>query len=113
VTTTADKDGNWSYTVSGLAAGDHYVEASVADPATKQTSPVAKLLSFTVTAPKATTTVATAKKSNTGMYIILLVVLTMLSACGWYCYKWFGKRKNGNGPSPLNPGELPPTQPTN
>ena len=36
VTTTADANGNWSYTVTGLAPGSHYIEASVTDPVTKQ-----------------------------------------------------------------------------
>src|SRR6266542_428713 len=50
VSVVADKDGNWSYSVSGLEPGNHYVEATVTDPTTNTTSEAAKLLDFTVTA---------------------------------------------------------------
>lgn len=47
-TATADKDGNWSYEVTGLPAGDHHIEAEVTDPATGKTSPRAQVLAFSV-----------------------------------------------------------------
>jgi len=48
VTVNADENGNWSYIVTNLAAGSHYIEASVTDPATKAVSAATKLLTFTV-----------------------------------------------------------------
>jgi len=48
-TVTADQNGNWTYTVSGLAPGDHHVDATVTDPKTNKTSPSAQLLAFTLT----------------------------------------------------------------
>lgn len=47
-TVTADKDGNWSHSVSGLPPGDHHIEAEVTDPATGKTSPRAQVLAFRV-----------------------------------------------------------------
>lgn len=106
VTTKADKNGNWSYTISGLPAGDHYVEASVKDPKTKKTSKLGKLLSFTVaqtdnpasTAVNAGNNVASSSKKSV---FIAIIVLLALAAAGWYFYgrKWWQKRKmNKTGP---------------
>jgi hypothetical protein len=47
-TVTADKDGNWSYVVSGLEPGDHHVEAEVTDPASGKTSSRAQVLAFKI-----------------------------------------------------------------
>lgn len=52
-TVTADKDGSWTYTVTGLEAGQHHVEATVTDPTTKLTSAPAVLADFTVAPVKA------------------------------------------------------------
>jgi hypothetical protein len=112
VTATADKDGNWSYTVTGLEPGDHYVEASVTDPATSKTSPTAKLLSFTVTA--ATPVAAShkladtsVKKSHSSLYVLLLLILAVLAAAGWYGWKWWNKKKIDKPDLPATPAENP------
>lgn len=49
-TTTADKDGIWSFQVpvSELPAGEHHAEAEVTDPATGKTSQRAQVLAFSV-----------------------------------------------------------------
>ncbi len=54
-TATADKDGNWTYKVSGLPAGDHHIEAEVTDPATGKTSSRAQVLAFSVAKQLSTT----------------------------------------------------------
>lgn len=46
----ADKDGNWTYEISGLPPDEHRVEMEVTDPATKLTSDRAQVLAFTVEA---------------------------------------------------------------
>jgi hypothetical protein len=94
VTTTADKDGNWSYTVSGLEPGSHTVQASVKDPATGQTSSPSQLLAFTVKAvPKAVanTELALAKKSSKLPLILGVIVLLVLAGIAYY---WWNKQKN-------------------
>ncbi len=105
---TADKDGNWSYTITGLTPGSHYVEAAVTDPATKQTSPTAKLLSFTVTAVKVSpvnpVASAPATKQNNAMIavIIALIVVAILGAGGWYF--WAKHRRAAQQAPPTDPG---------
>jgi hypothetical protein len=91
VTTTADGSGKWSYTVTGLAAGSHYVEASVMDPATKLSSPTAKLLSFTVKPVVAAATVTAPKKSSSKLPMVLGVIILLALAGGGY---WWWKKKN-------------------
>jgi len=78
VTTTADNFGNWNYTLTGLATGNHFVEATVTDPTTKKVSAATKLLSFKVATPTATTTAAKPAKSHTLLYIILLALLLVI-----------------------------------
>jgi hypothetical protein len=106
-TATADKDGNWSYTVQGLEAGDHYVEAAVMDPATKQTSPTAKLISFTVkpvtavvSAPK-----ASKKSSSTLPLIAGILFVGLLAAGAFWVYKQRTSKPNTPPPpaSPIQP----------
>lgn len=67
VTVTADAQGKWSYSVTGLEPGQHHVEAEVTDPATSKTSARATLASFAVRAPKK----ATVSRSNAVMWLIL------------------------------------------
>lgn len=103
VATTADKNGDWTYTVTGLSPGSHYVEASVKDPVTNQTSPVAKLLSFTVTAAKTASTAAAptatpAKKSSLGSIVVIIIILAVLAGGGWYGWQWRQKKK----PAPIS-----------
>ncbi len=61
-TTTADKDGNWTYKVSGLPPGDHHIEAEATDPTTGKTSSRTQVLSFSV--EKFVETVAAASLSS-------------------------------------------------
>jgi hypothetical protein len=101
VTTKADKNGNWSYTITDLPAGDHYVEASVKDPKTKKTSKIGKLLSFTVaSADSPASTVATATEdvaaSGSKNWLIALPVVAVVLAVGsWFGWKWWQKHKAG------------------
>lgn len=48
-TITADENGQWSYTVSGMQPGDHRIETEVTHPETDKTSDRQEVLSFTVT----------------------------------------------------------------
>lgn len=63
-TTSADKDGNWSYEVAGLPPGDHHIEAEVTDPATGKTSPRTQVLAFSVEKDASVTQAANAQKSE-------------------------------------------------
>lgn len=94
VTTTADKDGHWTYTISGLEAGDHYVEAAVTDPATNKTSPATKVLAFTLTKKPAQTTATTASSPKKQSHAILIstVVVIALAALGGTWYFWRRKQ---------------------
>jgi hypothetical protein len=94
-TVTADKDGNWTYEVSGLEPGDHHVEAEVTDPATGKISARGQVLAFSV--EKATVATATsepinrAPKINTlaivGAAVGGIVVLMALVAAGLWKFK--------------------------
>lgn len=91
-TTNADKDGMWTYEVSGLPPGDHHIEAEVTDPITGKTSPRAQVLAFTIekidaaslTSSQPKTQEYVEKRSNTlGLIlgagaIVLLVAATLL-----------------------------------
>ncbi|HEX5448086.1 MAG TPA: carboxypeptidase-like regulatory domain-containing protein, partial [Candidatus Saccharimonadales bacterium] len=87
VTTTADKNGNWTYSVSGLAPGNHTIQASVKDPTTGKSSTPAQLLAFSVKAAPvaAVTTVKTLPKTSSALPLMIgLVVLVLLAGGGWY-----------------------------
>lgn len=45
---TADSNGAWSYTVEGLEAGDHRIEAEVTDPVSGQTSERTQVIAFEI-----------------------------------------------------------------
>ncbi len=49
-TVTADKSGNWTYTVptADLPPGTHHIDATVTDPATGKTSPSSQVLAFSL-----------------------------------------------------------------
>ncbi|HET9850184.1 MAG TPA: Ig-like domain-containing protein [Candidatus Saccharimonadales bacterium] len=93
VTTTADKNGSWSYTVTGLAPGNHYVEAAVTNPATKQTTQPIKLVSFTITS--AVAAVKPAKKSggSGALAAVIIIVVILLAGAGGYRYWRRGKNQ--------------------
>jgi Big-like domain-containing protein len=92
-TVTADSKGAWSYTVSGLEAGSHHVEAAVTDPATNQTSSRATLAAFTIKAPvKTTAATRPAKKSRTGLWLSLGAAAAVIIIAGAVVW-WRVKRK--------------------
>lgn len=109
-TTTADKGGDWSYTVTGLEPGNHYIVATVTDPSTKLTSTSAKLISFTLTAAKVPAVTAkavtqpVAKTSSTGLFVALgvLAVLLLLGGGGWYGWR-LRRKKHAGGTKPPSP----------
>ena len=85
-TVQADSTGKWSYTVQGLPAGNHTIDATVTDPATNQTSAPSKLLAFTVTSVITTPSyhavpaATTKSKSNSLLYILGAVALLIVIA---------------------------------
>lgn len=88
----ADAEGKWSYTVTGLPAGDHHAEIEVTDPATNKTSERARLVAFTVTdtAPKAANNIisGTVTKSNPwGWVAIGFIVLATVGGIGLVVWK--------------------------
>jgi hypothetical protein len=87
VTTTADKDGHWSYTVTGLEPGSHYVEASVTDPVTGKASPAAKLLDFTVAAARQPAPSQAAAQSWPVGLMAAGVAVVLLAAGGWWLWR--------------------------
>jgi len=91
VIATADKNGNWSYTVTGLEAGNHTVQASVKDPTTGLSSPTTQILAFSIKArPVAainSSKTATKKASKAPLLITLLfVIVLVLAGGGWYAW---------------------------
>ena len=116
-TATADKNGNWSYSVSGLEPGNHYIDASVTDPKTKKTSPTTKLLSFTVTAAKLpipAANITQPKKSKTSMWIAGGVILLLIVAgATWLIRKRLQKKSAAvssvpaQGYTPTETGDTP------
>lgn len=105
VTTTADKKGNWSYTVTGLAPGNHTVQANVKDPATGKTSPTAQILAFSIkksipeTVATTTAAVKVAKKSSKLPLLVGIIVIVLAAGGGWYGWKWWNKKKTGGTPT--------------
>ena len=99
-TTKADKNGNWTYIVTGLEPGDHYVEAKVTDPKTKKTSSTTRLLAFKVVSAKlpATDTTATTTqpqhKSSGPLIVGILIVALALAAAGWFIWRYLRERRN-------------------
>ncbi len=105
--TTADKDGKWSYVVSGLKAGSHHVEYTVTDPATNATSARAQLLAFTVTAAKKTTAASLAPTKHADhhtLWIILGLAVIALAAIAGFAVWWF-KLRDKRQPENHTPGQ--------
>ena len=92
---TADSEGKWTYSVSGLPEGDHHAEIEVTDPATNLTSDRVKLLEFTVLAsaanPALPDTTQNQKKASSGSlpFIIggILVILAGAVTAGFIWWK--------------------------
>lgn len=93
--TVANEKGEWEYTVDGLEAGDHYIEAEVFDSASQKTSVRQAVLKFVVSkdakAAVSSTThkasnAATTKKQSKLPYIIggvLLLVAVIVGIVLW------------------------------
>lgn len=77
-TVKADADGHWSYSVSGLAPGDHHIEFEVTDTAGK-TTPRAQLLAFKVNEAAANSIGSTNQKNVNRTANILLGVTALLA----------------------------------
>ena len=108
---TADKDGNWSYEVKDLPAGDHHVEAEITDPTTNKTSERKNVLAFTVAAaaeaPQNPATPTT--RSDTPWYIGVIGGFALLGLAGGGFYYWWRKHKH----TPNGTSNVPPTTPQN
>lgn len=106
VTTTADKDGRWSYTVAGLEVGDHYIEAAVTDPTTNKTSDTAKLISFTLTAARKSPVTQTAevpkRQSNTLLILGLVGVALIIGGGGWLFWRRRVRKNIADGSDKLS-----------
>jgi hypothetical protein len=111
-TVQADGNGNWTYTVKGLPAGNHHAEVEVTDPTTHQTSDRAKLIEFTVLAAQQTASQqaavqTNAKKNPVGGWIIIALIVAATGG-GIYFVLW--KRKHAKSSVPSDP--TPPFPPT-
>lgn len=93
---TADAEGKWSYSVSGLPEGNHHAEIEVTDPATNLTSDRVKLLDFTILAsttnPEPNNTIQNQKKSSNILPLIIAGVVIALAGAGAVGFFWW-KRK--------------------
>jgi len=105
VSVTADKNGNWSYTISGLAPGNHTIQASSTDIATKQASPTTTILSFKVLANPTVAIVVVKKHHNYLPYIILgIIILAALAVLAFFMIK---KNKNKKPKTSAKPYTAP------
>ena len=94
---TADTEGKWSYSVSGLPEGDHHAEIEVTDPATNLTSDRVKLLEFTVLASTAnsapTDTAQNQKKTSGNLPLIIAGVLFILVGASTAGFLWWKHKR--------------------
>ncbi len=104
VALTSNSDGSWSYLVTGLAPGSHYIEASVTDPASKLASPSAKIVSFKIDA--VTVSPAPKQKTNSTQYIVGGIVLVILIGLLIYALRK-DKKPKPKAEIPIAP--IPPT----
>lgn len=98
---TADANGNWTYTVTGLEAGQHHVDATVTDPVTKQTSSSVTLAAFTVaakSAPNAIATVAASKSKQSSMLPVAVASVIVLVLIAGAVFWWLKRRKSAVRP---------------
>ena len=106
VTTISDKDGNWSYSITGLVSGNHTVQASVKDPATGKSSTPSQLLAFTV---EPATALAGPKSHKS--YFVVAAALVVLLAGGGSWYLWHRKKTTTKTVNPPPAGPTIPTPP--
>ncbi|MDX1765524.1 MAG: hypothetical protein R3313_01075 [Candidatus Saccharimonadales bacterium] len=113
---TADKDGNWSYTIEGLEAGEHRVEAEVTDPETGETSDREQVLAFQVvealesTAQTQTISADIADENNdsTPIWIFgLPVVIVVGAGITWWWIKKRSSQKPENSESSSDGAQSP------
>jgi hypothetical protein len=109
VTTKADAEGSWTYTISGLDSGDHTVNATVTDPTNNQTSASVALLSFLVTdAAKslvAASAVSPGSNSSKVPLLAAMFVLVIIFVSGFWLWNNHKSKKTVPPPSTM------PTQP--
>lgn len=99
-TVTADANGNWTYTVTGLESGQHHVEAAVTDPTTKLTSAPVTIAAFTLGPSNArnvaaTGHAATSKKAVSPLILVLPVLVVLALVAGF----WWFKRRRASAPA--------------
>lgn len=95
-TVTADAQGNWSYVVQDIEAGDHHVEVEVTDPTTQKTSARNTIATFTVTAAQAaiTTVPAVAPQDQTWLWYTIGGMLIVAGLGGAAAlWRYHNKRK--------------------
>ncbi len=109
-TATANAEGKWSFSINGLEAGRHHVEATVTDPATTLTSDRVTLAAFAVAKPVVAAPVAKRKTSNWIWVASSLGAALIVGAIGvlW----WYRRRASSVAPA-TTPDETsqPPTAP--
>ena len=92
-TVTADDQGNWSHTISGLEPGEHRVEAEVTDPTNGKTSEKKELIRFSVLQATAASEPVLAQAKNPEIWSWLLLILVVLAPGGYFGWKWWQKRQ--------------------
>jgi hypothetical protein len=112
-TATADKDGNWTYTIADLAAGEHHIEAEVTDPVTGQTSTRASVLAFTVKAVEKAATVAKETPKKRNLLLPLALVFLLIAAAAGGGFWWWKKKRLPKTPphAPSAPDHVSPDSP--
>ncbi len=91
-TTVADSTGAWSYTISDIESGSHYIEAEVKDPTSSKTSERKQILEFTVLDAAIDNSVTKAK-SNTPVWLVILVTVILFGLGGYVGLKHWKNRK--------------------
>lgn len=98
-TTTADKDGKWTYELTkDLGAGEHTMQLAVTDPATNKTSDKSNPIKFTViseakAASPITETAHKQSSSNILWYVLSGIIAVVMILAGLESYLYFAKGK--------------------
>jgi len=97
-TVTANAQGAWSYTLTGLEAGAHHVEATVSDPTTKLSSERTTVATFKIAAvstPSASQ--PSTKQTNAWLLwtLVGLAIVGIMAAGIW----WYRKRQQSTPPN--------------